>query len=34
LSGELKPTSGEAFIAGKSVINELEAARVNIGYCP
>lgn len=34
LSGELKPTSGEAFIAGKSVITELEAARVNIGYCP
>ncbi|CAK63379.1 unnamed protein product (macronuclear) [Paramecium tetraurelia] len=34
LSGELKPTSGEAFIAGKSVITDLEAARVNIGYCP
>lgn len=34
LSGELKPTYGEAYIAGKSVIDDLEAARVNIGYCP
>ncbi|CAD8078681.1 unnamed protein product [Paramecium primaurelia] len=34
LSGELKPTFGEAYIAGKSVIDDLEAARVNIGYCP
>lgn len=34
LSGELKPTSGQAWVAGRSVINDLEAARVNIGYCP
>lgn len=34
LSGELKPTSGQAWVAGRSVITELEAARVNIGYCP
>jgi len=34
LSGELKPTSGYAWVAGKSVITDLEAARVNIGYCP
>lgn len=34
LSGELKPTIGEAWVAGKSVITELEEARVNIGYCP
>lgn len=34
LSGELKPTSGQAWVAGISVITDLEAARVNIGYCP
>lgn len=34
LSGEIKPTSGEAFVAGHSIINNMEAARRNMGYCP
>lgn len=34
LSGEIKPTSGEAHIAGYSVLDDLDNARMNIGYCP
>jgi ATP-binding cassette, subfamily A (ABC1), member 3 len=34
LSGEIKPTSGKAFIAGFDVINNMADARRNIGYCP
>ena len=34
LSGEIKPTSGEAWIAGHSIINNMEEARSSIGYCP
>ena len=34
LSGEIQPTSGEAHIAGFSVLDDLDNARMNIGYCP
>ena len=34
LSGEIKPTSGRAFIAGFDIINNMADARRNIGYCP
>jgi ATP-binding cassette subfamily A (ABC1) protein 3 len=34
LTGEIKPTSGIAFVAGENVINNMEAARRNMGYCP
>lgn len=34
LSGELKPTSGAAYIANHSVVDQIESARKYIGYCP
>ena len=34
LTGEYGPTSGEAFISGYNVVNDLAQARYNIGYCP
>lgn len=34
LSGEILPTSGEAYISGYSVSTQLAEARKNIGYCP
>ncbi|KAG0616755.1 hypothetical protein M758_5G140000 [Ceratodon purpureus] len=34
LSGDIKPTSGDAFITGNSVLTELAAAQKQIGYCP
>lgn len=34
LSGEIKPTSGQAHISGHSVTEQLNEARMNIGYCP
>ncbi len=34
LSGEIKPTSGNAWIAGHDIVNHMEEARRNIGYCP
>jgi ABC-type multidrug transport system ATPase subunit len=34
LSGDIKPTSGDAFITGNSVLSELAAAQKQIGYCP
>lgn len=34
LSGEIKPTTGLAWVAGRNVITDLEAARSNVGYCP
>lgn len=34
LSGEIKPTSGSAHISGYSVTDQLNDARMNIGYCP
>ncbi|CAD8082367.1 unnamed protein product [Paramecium sonneborni] len=34
LSGELKPTSGGAYVAGYSVVDQIQDARKNIGYCP
>ncbi|CAD8078613.1 unnamed protein product [Paramecium primaurelia] len=34
LSGELKPTSGIAYVSGHSVIDQIQNARKNIGYCP
>lgn len=34
LSGEIKPTSGNAWIAGHDIVNNMVEARRNIGYCP
>jgi ATP-binding cassette subfamily A (ABC1) protein 3 len=34
LTGEIKPTSGGAFVAGENVITDMERARRNMGYCP
>lgn len=34
LSGDMKPTSGDAFITGNSVLSELAAAQKQMGYCP
>jgi ATP-binding cassette subfamily A (ABC1) protein 3 len=34
LTGEIKPTSGMAYVAGENVIKNMEAARRNMGYCP
>ncbi len=34
LSGEIKPTKGNAWIAGYDIINNMAEARRNIGYCP
>ena len=34
LSGEIKPTSGTAWIAGHDINNHMTEARRNIGYCP
>ena len=34
LTGESGPTSGEIFISGYNVVNDLAQARYNTGYCP
>ncbi len=34
LTGEIKPTSGIAFVGGENIINNMEDARRNMGYCP
>jgi ABC-type multidrug transport system ATPase subunit len=34
LSGDIKPTSGDAFINGHSVLTDLHGVRKHIGYCP
>lgn len=34
LTGQLKPTSGKAFINGKDIINDLFGARNSLGFCP
>lgn len=34
LSGDIKPTSGDAFITGSSVLTELAGAQKQMGYCP
>ncbi|CAM6122589.1 unnamed protein product [Calypogeia fissa] len=34
LSGDIKPTSGIAFINGHSVVTDLQGVRKHIGYCP
>jgi len=34
LSGEIKPTSGEGFVAGFNIVTQMHEARRNIGYCP
>ncbi|CAG9334830.1 unnamed protein product [Blepharisma stoltei] len=34
LTGETAPTTGEAYICGHNVINDLDRARELIGYCP
>lgn len=34
LTGEIPPTSGEAYVMGHSIINDIENARTYIGYCP
>ncbi len=34
LSGDIKPTSGNASINGYSVLTQLTAARRQMGYCP
>lgn len=34
LTGELKPTSGNAYINGYNVVKEELKARLNLGYCP
>lgn len=34
LSGEIKPTSGRAFVAGHDIVDRMVEARRFIGYCP
>jgi ABC-type multidrug transport system ATPase subunit len=34
LTGNLIPTSGDAFIKDHSVVTDLDGARRHIGYCP
>ena len=34
LSGEFLPTSGEAYLAGFSLINDVHKCRRRIGFCP
>ncbi|CAG9325453.1 unnamed protein product [Blepharisma stoltei] len=34
LTGEIAPTDGEAYLSSFSVLNNLDRARENIGYCP
>ena len=34
LSGEIKPTSGRAWVAGYDIVNNMTEARRSIGYCP
>lgn len=34
LSGDIRPTAGEAYINGHSVLKDLAAAQKQIGYCP
>nr|XP_024376526.1 ATP-binding cassette sub-family A member 1-like isoform X3 [Physcomitrium patens]XP_024376527.1 ATP-binding cassette sub-family A member 1-like isoform X3 [Physcomitrium patens] len=34
LSGDTKPTSGDVFITGNSVLSKLPASQKQIGYCP
>jgi ATP-binding cassette subfamily A (ABC1) protein 3 len=34
LSGEIKPSSGECFVMGCSLLNDLSTARTFLGYCP
>ena len=34
LTGNLIPTSGDAFVNGNSVVSNLDDARQYIGYCP
>lgn len=34
LSGEIKPTSGKAYIHGHNVVDDIVSARQFIGYCP
>lgn len=34
LSGEIKPSEGDAWIAGSSIVTQMAEARTNIGYCP
>ena len=34
LTGEYGPTVGEAYISGYNIVEDLQQARYNIGYCP
>jgi len=34
LTGDLSPTSGDAYIQGYSVRNNLKQVHENVGYCP
>ena len=34
LSGEVEPSSGQAFIAGHDVVEDAQLARQNLGFCP
>ena len=34
LTGDIEPTKGDAWIAGRSVVDEMEQVQRNIGYCP
>ncbi|KAM8909147.1 phospholipid-transporting ATPase ABCA1-like isoform 2-T2 [Spinachia spinachia] len=34
LSGDTLVTSGEAFLAGKSILREIDSVHQNMGYCP
>ena len=34
LTGEIAPTSGEAYVGGFNVIKQLPKVRALIGYCP
>ena len=34
LSGEFRPSSGEAYLAGYSLLNDVHKCRRRIGFCP
>lgn len=34
LTGNLQPSSGDAFVSDFSVVRELDSARRHVGYCP
>jgi ATP-binding cassette subfamily A (ABC1) protein 3 len=34
LTGEIRPTSGTAYVAGLNIRDNMEEARKHVGYCP